>query len=121
MDFLSPPPLLPCAHRLCNALGLVARMAQALRVAVVVCPAFGQGLDVIALSGQLDTAGLPAVCAQWIALEQCGSTGLQLAPSHALGRVRLPGPGLALVVAAAAGAVSHQHSAAGLIAWLGCG
>jgi hypothetical protein len=57
----------------------VARIAQALGVAYYVLAAFGQGLDVVALHGQRDSAISPALSAQRISSEQLRSQLLQFA------------------------------------------
>ena len=85
---------------------------QALFVVLVIRSAFSQRLDMVALRGQGYAAYALALDTQGIAPEQVSAHGLQPAPGDALGRCRLLGPLHLRMTWAAAGAVTHQHTAA---------
>ena len=115
-----PLPSAPGPDRLLQALDVMARSAQCLRVVIVVGTALSQGLDVVALGGQHHEALLPALHTQGIAAEQLCTHRLQSSTRDALRCRRLLEPALTLVLAASAGAIAYQHTAARLTAWFRC-
>ena len=98
----------------------MARMAQGLRVAVVIGATFSQRDDVISLRCQRGAALLLAQHTQRAAGEQGSTHGLQSPASHTLGGGYWLGPLCLGMLRAAACAITHQDAAAGVTTGFGC-
>ena len=98
----------------------MARMAQGLRVAIVVCATFSQRDDVIALRCQRGAALLLAQHTQRAAGKQGGTHGLQSPAGHTLGGGHWLGPLCLGMLGAAACAITHQDAAAGVTTGFWC-
>lgn len=95
----------------------MAGMAKPLHVAIVIGATLCQRFDMVALRGQRDTSQPLTFDTKGITCKQGGPLGLQSPARDTLGRCRGFCPGFALMFAATARTVTHQHATAGVIAW----